>query len=63
MPFVSTRALTWKKNHQIPFMREIFRKAEQVLVWLGEEADDSDEAMRVLSMLTEKHDIKDAIGE
>lgn len=44
-------------------MREIFRKAEQVLVWLGEEADDSNEAMRVLSMLTEKHDIKDAIGE
>ena len=37
-----------EKSHQIQKMRHIYRRASGVLVWLGNEADRSDEAMLLL---------------
>src|ERR1700753_2040051 len=30
-----------EKNHQVPLMRKIYTRAEQVVAWLGEEDDDT----------------------
>ncbi|KAI0530079.1 hypothetical protein GGR58DRAFT_494730 [Xylaria digitata] len=37
-----------EKSHQIRLMPEIFKSAEQVCVWLGEEAENSDQAIKCL---------------
>jgi hypothetical protein len=38
-----------ERNSQITLMRRIYKKARQVIVWLGVEADDSETAVQVLS--------------
>lgn len=40
-----------EKNHQIPLMGEIYKNAEGVLIWLGEEAEESKMAFQLLSLL------------
>jgi hypothetical protein len=40
---------TTERNCQVALMRSIYEKAACVLMWLGEEADDSDLAMNLLS--------------
>jgi hypothetical protein len=37
-----------ERSHQVGFMSEIYKRASEVIVWLGPEADDSDEAMKLL---------------
>jgi hypothetical protein len=34
-----------ERSHQIPLMAEIYAKASRVVVWLGEEKDNSDQAL------------------
>ena len=34
-----------EKNHQVPLMADVYRRAEHVCVWLGERSDDSDVAL------------------
>lgn len=41
-----------EKNLQIPLMRSIYMSASQVLVWLGEEANDSSKAMALMHKLS-----------
>jgi hypothetical protein len=36
-----------EKEHQIQLMAKIYGQASRVIVWLGEAADDSDQAVRV----------------
>jgi hypothetical protein len=43
---------TDEKNLQIPLMRRIYMSASQVLVWLGEEANDSPKAMALMRKLS-----------
>jgi hypothetical protein len=38
-----------EKNHQVPLMTSIYSKAREVILWLGEPADDSHLAMSLLS--------------
>jgi hypothetical protein len=38
-----------ERNRQVQMMATIYRCAEEVIVWLGESRDDSDEAMRLLA--------------
>ncbi|KAF2137711.1 uncharacterized protein K452DRAFT_235346, partial [Aplosporella prunicola CBS 121167] len=40
-----------EKNHQVPLIRGIFERAQVVLIWLGEEADDSNMAINFLKAL------------
>ena len=38
-----------ERNHQVKLMRQIYASAKQVLVWLGEEENDSDSALDYLN--------------
>jgi hypothetical protein len=40
-----------EKGCQVPLMGEIFRTADKTVVWLGEENEDSDEAIEFLNLL------------
>ncbi|OCL07959.1 HET-domain-containing protein [Glonium stellatum] len=40
-----------EKNHQIPLMGSIYAQAKRVVIWLGEEADDSSKALALISKL------------
>jgi hypothetical protein len=40
-----------ERSSQVQLMRSIFRKAQRVLIWLGEAADGSDEAMALAQRL------------
>jgi hypothetical protein len=42
-----------EKAHQIQMMGDIYRNAAQVLIWLGESTDFSEEGMKVIVLLTE----------
>ncbi|KAI0113125.1 HET-domain-containing protein [Daldinia grandis] len=42
----------YERSHQVAIMREIYSKASQVLVYMGPTADDSDNAMDALNMLS-----------
>ncbi|KAI1651113.1 HET-domain-containing protein [Daldinia loculata] len=42
----------YERSHQVSIMRDIYSKASQVLVYMGPTADDSDDAMDALSMLS-----------
>jgi Heterokaryon incompatibility protein (HET) len=44
---------TREKEIQIPLMAEIYAKANQVIVWLGEARDDSDEAFQAIRVAAE----------
>ncbi|KAF3052211.1 hypothetical protein E8E11_010002 [Didymella keratinophila] len=37
-----------ERNHQVQMMAKIYKGAEEVIAWLGESADDSDEALKLL---------------
>jgi hypothetical protein len=37
-----------EKSHQIPLMKEIYSRAAEVIMWLGEEADDSSAALALI---------------
>ncbi|KAF2653138.1 hypothetical protein K491DRAFT_759859 [Lophiostoma macrostomum CBS 122681] len=39
---------TRERNHQVQFIHQIFRTADEVLIWLGQEADDSMRAINYL---------------
>jgi hypothetical protein len=43
-----------EKNFQVPLMSKIYSKANEVLIWLGESADGSDELMDALSFAGSK---------
>jgi hypothetical protein len=43
-----------EKSQQIPLMAEIYRKASNVLIWLGVESDGSAEAMQYLARIGKK---------
>lgn len=45
---------TEEKSHQIPLMEEIYRKASNVLIWLGTESEGSKEAIRYLTHIGSK---------
>jgi hypothetical protein len=45
---------TEEKSHQIPLMEEIYRKASNVLIWLGTESEGSKEVMRYLTHIGSK---------
>jgi nucleoside-diphosphate-sugar epimerase len=40
-----------EKNYQVPLMRNIYRRARQVLVWLGDAGRDSELALPILPLL------------
>lgn len=40
-----------EKNYQVPLMRNIYRRARRVLVWLGDAARDSELALPILPLL------------
>lgn len=44
-----------EKVHQLPLMREIFGTAQSTYVWLGEECEDSDQAMAFLEYLGDEY--------
>jgi hypothetical protein len=44
---------TREKEMQIPLMAEIYAKASQVIVWLGEARDNSDEALDMIRIIAE----------
>ncbi|GKZ33403.1 hypothetical protein AbraIFM66950_003259 [Aspergillus brasiliensis] len=46
-----------EKAKQIPLMRTIYAKAQNVIVWLGEAYDDGDKALEGLRRLAEEQDI------
>ena len=37
-----------EKNHQVPLMADIYRRAKHVCVWLGKSSDDSDKAVQFI---------------
>jgi len=41
-----------EKNHQVPLMAEIFSKADQVLIWLGDAEDDVDMLLEWIKTLS-----------
>lgn len=43
----------YERSHQVSIMREVFSKASQVLIYLGPDANDSDEAMEALSSISQ----------
>ncbi|KAF3061497.1 Heterokaryon incompatibility protein 6, OR allele [Daldinia childiae] len=43
----------YERSHQVSIMRDIYSKASQVLVYMGPAADDSDDAMVALNMLSQ----------
>jgi type II secretory pathway predicted ATPase ExeA len=43
-----------EKEHQVVLIAEIFAKADRVVVWLGEAADNSDEALEAIRLMAEK---------
>jgi Heterokaryon incompatibility protein (HET) len=45
---------TEEKSHQIPLMEEIYRKASNVLIWLGKESEGSEEAIHYLTRIGRK---------
>ncbi|GIZ41578.1 hypothetical protein CKM354_000487700 [Cercospora kikuchii] len=44
-----------EKTAQVTMMREIYEKAEQTIVWLGEEADDSRMALEMCNRMVNAH--------
>jgi hypothetical protein len=42
-----------ERNQQVQIMRDIYHQAEKVLIWLGEEEDDSDLAMNFIGTIVE----------
>lgn len=44
-----------ERNYQVQQMRDIYRFAKQVLVWLGEEEDDSNLAMDLITSLEREY--------
>lgn len=38
-----------EKNHQAPLMRSIYQQAKQVMMWFGEEGQDGEHGMSVIS--------------
>jgi Heterokaryon incompatibility protein (HET) len=45
----------WERNQQVQIMGEIYKSAECVLVWLGEESDDSDHALDTCQLWGSHH--------
>ncbi|RDW65565.1 hypothetical protein BP5796_10257 [Coleophoma crateriformis] len=52
-----------EKNTQVPLMRQIYEKAAQVVVWLGEEADNSQLAFRLIPKLFAANKKREALGD
>jgi hypothetical protein len=52
-----------EQGHQIQYMAEIYSKASHVIVWLGEENEDSDQALEEIRLAAEKAPIKPLISE
>ncbi len=52
-----------ERGHQIEFMAEIFSKANRVIVWLGESADNSDQALEEICVAAEKQSTNSANRE
>jgi hypothetical protein len=48
-----------ERNHQVKFMFEIFKKAQNVLVWLGPEEPGTARTIRILKLLFALHPEKD----
>ncbi|TVY76095.1 Heterokaryon incompatibility protein 6 OR allele [Lachnellula suecica] len=44
---------TAEKSHQVPMMGKIYQSARSVVIWLGEEADDSDLALSFIPRVTD----------
>jgi Heterokaryon incompatibility protein (HET) len=51
-----------EKNFQVPLMSKIYSKANEVLIWLGESADGSDELMDALSFAGSKSCLPERTG-
>ncbi|KAI4086712.1 MAG: hypothetical protein L6R37_008392, partial [Teloschistes peruensis] len=45
-----------EREHQADLMKRIYRQAQQVTVWLGEQSDNSDLVFDLLHMLAEQDD-------
>jgi hypothetical protein len=52
-----------EQAQQIQYMAEIYGKASRVIVWLGEEKDDSDRALEEIRIAADKMPIKSLISE
>jgi hypothetical protein len=52
-----------EKGQQVQSMAKIYAKASRVIVWLGEAASDSNQALRVLRKAAEEQYANSAIGE
>jgi hypothetical protein len=48
-----------ERNHQVKQMGEIYRRAELVTVWLGEEDDETEDALIALNILAERYNDDD----
>lgn len=52
-----------EKGQQVQAMAKIYAKASRVIVWLGEAAGDSDQALRIIRKAAEEHHTNPAIDE
>ena len=52
-----------ERNQQVRLMRQIYENAERVIIWLGEEADNSHHGMRLVPKLAEANKKRDALGD
>ena len=52
-----------EKGQQVQFMAKIYGKASRVIVWLGEAAGDSDQALEIIRKATEEEHTNSAIDE
>jgi hypothetical protein len=51
------------KNCQVPLMQDVFKKAKRVLIWLGEEENDSEILAEAIPQLLEYEKLWRAAGE
>jgi hypothetical protein len=52
-----------ERSLQVPMMGDIYRSAQRVIIWLGEEAERSDLAMRFIQRITDLHQFDLAIKD
>ena len=52
-----------ERNQQVRLMRQIYEKAQQVVIWLGEEADHSDLGMALIPKLVEAGKKRKSTGD
>lgn len=48
-----------EKNHQVQFMKEVYTRASSVVIWLGPEADGSDDVMEYLTSLDGRNAVRE----